>query len=110
MVDTSSSCKGNLEILSAAVFTALVQTSPLASVVVASSWTKPHKLILAEAKTLPKASDNYGTFISLHLNKTMRLCLKLPVGGVRECVGGHSEGKKRRDTKQREKVRGRRTG
>ena len=29
---------------------------------------------------------------------------------VRECVGGHSEGKKRRDTKQREKVRGRRTG
>ena len=106
MVDTSSSCKGNLEILSAAVFTALVQTSPLASVVVASSWTKPHKLILAEAKTLPKASDNFATFISLHLNKTM----KLPVGGVRECVGGHSEGKKRRDTKQREKVRGQRRG
>ena len=44
---------------------------------------------------MPQAADNFGTFVSLHLNKSLELCLKLPVGlpqwEVGECVGGHSE-------------------
>ena len=64
--------------------------SPLAEL---GRWTKPlllspHKLILSVAKTLPQAVNNYGTFISFHLDKisnASRHYLKLFMGGWGMC-------------------------
>ena len=64
--------------------------SPLAEL---GRWTKPlllspHKLILSVAKTLPQAVNNYGTFISFHLDKSSnasRHYLKLFMGGWGMC-------------------------